>query len=174
MMTAELAEYLIGLDKYIFLDGGFSESFLIDIKYPMNFRLPLSSRSDLDQSLLVNIKESEKKSLKISIHHQDNNTQNGLLRIDFNSRHLNPVTIIPTLPEVFKAFAGQWLDGHGGHIHYVVDGYKPLSWAIPLEVDGFPVKELNNREDYINTLSAFFQKINLKTKIKYNHQIKIV
>jgi hypothetical protein len=173
-MTVELAEYLIGLDKYIVQNGEIAKTFSIEILYPMSFRLTLSAPDDLDQNLLLDIKESEKKTLKISLHHQDNSTQNGLLRIDFNGRHLNPVDITPTVPEIFRPFAGQWLDEYEGHIHYVVEGYKPLAWAIPLELDDFPVKKLNGREDYIRTLNAFFQKINVKTVITFNHQMKIL
>ena len=173
-MTVELAEYLIGLDKYIVQNGEIAKAFFIDIKFPMNIRLTLSAPTDLDQNLLVNIKESEKKSLKMSLHHQDNSTQNGLLRIDFNGRHLNPVEITEDVPDAFKPYAGQWLDDYAGHIHYVVNGYKPLVWAIPLEEDDFLVKELNDRKDYIRTLEAFFQKINLKTVITFNHQMIII
>lgn len=173
-MNLELAEYLIGLDKYVVQNGEVVNTFLLDIQFPMSFRLTLSAPEDLDQNLLVDIKESEKKSLKISLHHQDNSTQNGLLRVDYNGRHLNPVDIIQTVPEIFRPFAGKWLDDYAGHIHYVVDGYKPLAWAIPLELDEFPVKELNGREDYTRTLNAFFQKINLKTAITFNQQMKII
>lgn len=173
-MTVELAEYLLGLDKYVVQNGNRAENYSLDIQYPMSFRLTLSAPDDLDQNLLVDIKESEKKSLKISLHHQDNSTQNGLLRVDYYSRHLNPVDVLDTVPEKFRSFAGQWLDDYAGHIHYVVDGYKPLAWAIPLELDDFPIKELKGREDYTNTLKAFFQKINLKTTIHYNHQLRIL
>lgn len=173
-MTVELAEYLLGLDKYVVQNGVSIEDYLLDIQYPMSFRLALSTPDDLDQNLLVDIKESEKKSLKINLHHQDNSTQNGLLRVDYYSRHLNPVGVLDTVPEKFRPFAGQWLDDYTGHIHYVVDGYKPLAWAIPLELDDFPVKELKGREDYIHTLNAFFQKINLKTTIRFNHQMIIL
>lgn len=112
--------------------------------------------------------------MKLSLHHQDISTQNGILRIDYDGRHLNPVKIIPTLPEIFRPFAGQWLDDYPSHIHYVVNGYKPLAWAIPLEFDAFPVKELNGREDYSRTLNAFFKKINLKTVITFKLQMKII
>ncbi|MDP3468877.1 MAG: hypothetical protein Q8S11_11120 [Daejeonella sp.] len=173
-MTVDLAEYLIGLDKYVVQNGEITSTFLLDIQFPMSFRLTLSTPDDLDQNLLIDIKESDKKSLKISLHHQDNSTQNGLLRIDYNGRHLNPVDIIQTVPEIFRPFAGQWLDDYAGHIHYVVDGYKPLAWAIPLELDDFPVKEVNGREDYAQTLNAFFLKINLKTTITFNHQMRIL
>ncbi len=140
----------------------------------MNLRLALSAPDDLDQNLLVDIYESAKKSLKISFHHQDSSTQNGLLRVDYNGRHYNPVEITETVPEIFKPFAGKWLDDFSGHVHYVVNGYKPLAWAIPLEFDEFPVKKLNGREDYIRTLNAFFQKINLKTAITINNQMRII
>lgn len=78
-MTVELAEYLLGLDKKMVQDGIPLESYSLDIHYPMSFRLTLSAPDDLDQNLLVDIKESEKKALKISLHHQDNSTQNGCL-----------------------------------------------------------------------------------------------
>ncbi len=173
-MTVELAEYILGLDKYIVENGELAKVYLLDINFPMNFRLTLTTPDDIDQNLLIDIKESEKKSLKISLHHQDNSTQNGVLRVDYNGRHLNPVDVIPSLPEIFRPFAGQWLDNYAGHIHYVVNGYKPLAWAIPLQIDKFPVKELNGREDFSKTLSAFFQKINLKTNVTFNHQMKII
>ncbi len=173
-MTVELAEYLLGLDKYVVHSGDTVANYLLDIQYPMSFRLTLSAPDDLDQNLLVDIKESEKKSLKISLHHQDNSTQNGLLRVDYNSRHQNPVGVLDTVPEKFRPFAGQWLDDYAGHIHYIVDGYRPLAWAIPLDFDDFPVKKLNGRENYANTLNAFFQKINLKTAIRFNHQMRIL
>jgi hypothetical protein len=173
-MNVELAEYLIGLNKYVIQNGKVVNTLLINIKYPLRMRLILSTPDDLDQNLLLDIKESEKKSLKISLHHQDQSTQNGLLRIDFRGRHYNPVEIIKTVPEIFRPFAGKWLDDYEGHIHYVVDGYRPLAWAIPLEIDDFPVKELRGKEDYIRTLYAFFLKINLKTIITFNHQMTVL
>jgi hypothetical protein len=155
-------------------NGDIIENYLQEIQYPVRFRLTLSSPDDLDQSLLIDIRESERKSLKISLHHQDNSTQNGLLRVDYHSRHLNPVNILDTVPERFRPFAGQWLDEYTGHIHYVVDGYRPLAWAIPLHLDDFPIKELNGREDYIISLNAFFRKINLKTTFRFNQQMRIL
>jgi hypothetical protein len=174
LMTVELAEYLIGLDKYIVQDGEEETSFLLNIEYPMNFQLRLFAPDDLDQNLMVDVNESEKKSLRINLHHQDSSTQNGLLRVDFHSRHLNPADITSTVPEKFKPFAGLWLDDYSGHIHYVVDGYKPLAWAIPLEADDFPIKELTKRQDYANTLKAFFDKINLKTDITYRYPGELI
>lgn len=174
MISVELADYLLGLDKYIMHNGDLVDHYLLEIQYPMSFRLMLGAPDDLEQNLLVDIKESERKSFKISVHHQDNSTQNGLLRIDYYSRHQNPVGLLETVPEKFRPFAGQWLDDYAGHIHYIVDGYRPLAWAIPLEYDDFPVKELRGRADYSHTLNAFFKKINLKTEIKFHNQMRIL
>jgi hypothetical protein len=171
-MTVELADYLIGLDKHIVLDGELKDTYLLDIQYPMKFRLDLASTEDLDQNLMVDIWESEKKAFKISLHHQDDNTQYGLLRVDYGHRHLNPQEILSSLPEKFHPYAGQWLECP--HIHYVVDEYKPLVWAIPLEDDNFPVKSIEGREDYAQTLQAFFNKINVKTNVRFNHQMQMV
>lgn len=173
-MTVELADYLIGLDKHIVVDGELKDTFVLNIQYPMKFRLDLSSAEDSDQNLLIDVWESDKKSLKISLHHQDDNTQYGLLRIDYNGRHLNPSDINDNVPETFQPYAGMWLDEFSGHIHYIVDGYKPLAWAIPLEEDDFPVKSLSGKEDYSKTLIAFFKKINVKTNVSFNHQMSIV
>lgn len=173
-MTEELAEYLIGLEKHILEDNQLLDKYNLKIDYPMDIRLTLSTKDDLDQILLINIKESEKKTLKISMHHQDHNTQKALLRIDYNGRHLNPVEITPTLPKIFRPFAGKWLDDYPSHIHYVVNGYKPLAWAIPLEYDEFPIQDIKSREEYSQALSAFFKKINLQTNITYTHQLRII
>lgn len=170
-MTLELADYLIRLDKHIVMDGELIDNYELNIQYPLKFRLDLSSANDLDQNLMIDVKESEKKALKISLHHQDDNTQYGLLRVDYGGRHPNPSEITSSVPEKFHPYAGQWLECP--HIHYVVDGYKPLVWAIPLEDDDFPVKSVDNREDYIATLQAFFSKINVKTNITFNHQLRI-
>lgn len=173
-MTEELAEYLIDLDKYIVQNGEKVDNYTLNIQYPMNLRIILTAPDDLDQSLLVDIKESEKKALKISLHHQDDSTKNGILRIDYNGRHKNPEEILPSVPEVFVPFAGKYLDEYAGHIHYVINGYKPLAWALPLEFDDFPVKKIEEKKDYSQILEAFFNKINLKTLITYNHQLSLL
>ncbi|MEX0778104.1 MAG: hypothetical protein WD491_12395 [Balneolales bacterium] len=174
MITVELADYLLGLDKYIVEDGRILKNHELNLEKPMNLRLTLTAPEDTDQSLFVEIWESPKKSLKVTLHHQDDNIQVGLMRIDFNSRHKNPEEITNNVPTKFHPYAGIFLDEYAGHIHYVVDGYTSLAWAIPLETDGFLVKELKSRENYSATINAFFKKINLKTNITFNTQLSII
>ena len=61
-MTVELANYLIDLDKFIIQDGQSLEKFNLIIYQPMNFRLQLSAPDDLDQILMIDVNESDKKS----------------------------------------------------------------------------------------------------------------
>ena len=173
-MNVDLANYLLGLEKHIIENDNYSDKTQIDIVSPVKLRFLLGSKEDPDQRFLVDIKESDKKALKISFHHQDDTTQNGILRVDYYSRHKNPVEILDTVPEHFKPFAGIYLDDYPGHIHYIVDGYSPLAWAIPLEFDDFPVKDIRNVGDISSVLTAFFERINLKTEIIYNAQMRLL
>lgn len=173
-MNAELSEYLLGLDKYFVIDGVKKENHEIEIRYPLQVRIYLMAPDDFEQNFFIDLWESEKKALKVTLHHQDDNTQHGLLRIDYNGRHKNPVEITDSLPEKFHPYAGKFLDEYAGHIHYVVDGYKALAWAIPLEFDDYPVKKLDSRTDYHATLKAFFDKINVKTIVTFNTQMRVL
>jgi len=174
MMNVELANYLLGLDKYIIENQEYIYNKKLVIASPVRLRFILGSPDDPDQSFLIDIKESDKKALKISFHHQDDTTQNGILRVDYYSRHKNPVEILDTVPEHFKPFAGIYLDDYPGHIHYIVDGYPPLAWAIPLEFDDFPVKDIRNVGDISAVLTAFFDKINLKTNVTFIAQMRLL
>lgn len=173
-MNVELANYLLGLEKYIIEKDEYVDNKHIQIESPVQLRFVLGAKEDTDQTFLVDIKESPKKALKISFHHQDDTTQNGILRVDYYSRHKNPETILDTVPEHFKPYAGIYLDNYPGHIHYIVDGYAPLQWAIPLEVDEFPVKDITNVRDITEALKAFFDRINLKTELQYTSQMRLL
>jgi len=173
-MNVELANYLIGLDKYIVESGELIENKNIQIESRVRLKFNLVAKEDPEQVFLVDIKESDKRALKISIHHQDDSTQFGLLRVDYYSRHKNPVEITDTVPEHFKPFAGIFLDEYPGHIHYIVDGYTPLAWAIPLEFDDFQIKDIRNVNDIASAIIEFLNKINLKTEMHFTAQMRIL
>jgi hypothetical protein len=98
------------------------------------------------------------------LHFQEDEASIGLLRVDFNGRHRNPETITDKLPEVFKPYAGQWIEE--SHIHYFVEGYKPLAWALPLTADEtFAIKTFNDISTIGEVLNEFGRKINLKTEL---------
>ncbi|MBI5747739.1 MAG: hypothetical protein HZA00_01350 [Nitrospinae bacterium] len=111
--------------------------------------------------------------MKMTLHFQEEDASIGLLRVDFNGRHPNPEIANDKVPDIFKSFAGQWLEE--SHIHYFVEGYKPLAWAIPLKADNtFSVKDFSNTSEFGNILQVFGNKINLKTVLEIKFQMQLI
>jgi hypothetical protein len=165
MITQDIADYLLGLPKKIIEDEELLETFEFAPRIPIVERLYAASVADKDVSFFIDIKQSSKKILKITLHFQEDNANILLLRVDFNGRHLNPESINDKVPDEFKQFAGKWIEE--SHIHYYVEGYKPLAWAIPLSNDdSFAVKEFNDVNDVGIIIQEFGKRINLQTRIK--------
>ena len=109
---------------------------------------------------------SEKRALKLSIHHQADPTHTGLLRVDYNGWHTNPPDILGHLPERFAPYARVHFTPEHPHIHYHVHGYKPMAWAVPLSDDDFPVKSVEGEGKIPEAIAAFGAFISLKTELK--------
>src|SRR5579875_713727 len=133
MITQAQADYLIQLPKLLTENGDYVQSKQYTPALPLRDRLYMASEQDTDFSFFLEITQSTKQHLRLSLHFQEDETSIGLLRVDYNSRHRNPEDVNEYVPEAFKVYAGEWLEG--SHIHYFVQGYKPLTWAVPLEVD---------------------------------------
>ncbi|MBK7055162.1 MAG: hypothetical protein IPH52_08925 [Leptospiraceae bacterium] len=73
------------------------------------------------------------------------------------------------VPEKFRPFTGQWLDNYPGHIHHYIEGFA-LKWAIPLELDDFPVKEIKTYDDIFLSVESFSRLINVTTKLNLEFQ----
>ncbi|MFI4910976.1 MAG: DUF6978 family protein [Sedimentisphaeraceae bacterium JB056] len=172
-MDAQTATNLINLDKHVIEKGKIIDTKIIKLESPIRLRLDLVSSDDSEQVFIVDIKESEKKALKISLHHLDDITKHGLLRIDYHQRHKNPEVVLESVPEKFKPYAGIYLDKKPGHIHYVVDGYKQLVWAIPLDKDNFRIKDISRQHGIIPVLKSFFDIINVRTNIDLHLQMRL-
>lgn len=90
-------------------------------------------------------------------------------------RTINPEFILPHLPEKFHPFAGKDFTDKEHHIHYYVDGYKPLAWAIPIINDDFKIKEISEDVDFNSTFAEiiiqFAKTINIETAITINKQL---
>lgn len=128
--------------------------------------------SELDADFLLEIQQSKKNSIRVSFHYQENDSKMGLLRVDYNSGHKNPEEVSNLLPEKFHPYAGKYFSNSEHHIHYHVEGYKSLAWAIPLVADDFEIKELDPGQSFNSTLveilQLFVKVINLETKIIVN------
>lgn len=123
-------------------------------------RLVLCSPDDDSYEFLFQCKRSLKADFKISLHHQENNNIIHLLRVDYNGGHKNPETLNEHVPEILKPYCGVQINE--SHIHFNVEGYKELAWAIPLNAyDNFKIKDITNAEQYSLAIHEFMKMINL-------------
>jgi len=172
MITQEQADYLLNLPKQIIEGEDVLEIKDYSPTFPVQDRIYMISKDDDEFNFFLEIQQSSKNQLKLTLHFQENETSIGLLRVDFNGRHKNPEEINSFLPELFKPFAGKWIEEN--HIHYFIQGYKPLAWAIPINIDeSFSVTNFENYNNFDEILKAFMNKINLITNLIINIQIQI-
>ncbi len=135
-------------------------------------RYTLYAEQEPDYSFLPDIRRSSKRALKITLHFQEDDSKTGLLRIDYHEQHRNPLEIKNSSPDRFKPYAGKWFDYREHHLHYYVEGYTPLAWAIPLVNDDFPLKTIRAVSDIFSVIQAFSRRINLKTEFReYQHEL---
>lgn len=172
-LTNAEAQNLIEIPKKIFKDNSIIEKIALPNKNKVQFTLHPEDEAKKD-TFLLSINKSDKNDLKLTLHFQEGEFKIGLLRIDYNSRHFNPSNILITLPDKFKKYAGKSFNYGEHHMHYYVEGYKPLSWAIPLFDDDFSIKKLNNANNVFDVIECFAKKIYLTTEFKqYQNELDI-
>ncbi|WP_028889410.1 DUF6978 family protein [Tenacibaculum ovolyticum] len=165
MLTNEEVKYLLKLDKTLS-----DPTKVIDLKDKKN-RLELISNQDNQHKFWVEITSNKKILLKTSVHHLETGSHIGLLRIDYRGGHHNPVDIKDTLPDYLKKYADKWFKTDEPHMHIYVEGYKPLSWAIPLTDTKFPIQDITESADISDLIINFAKEINLNSKL--NIQLSI-
>jgi len=171
-ITNEQAEYFLSLPKKVVQNDIVMDKLIIEQKFPVNVRYELITEKDDDFTFLWEINQSSKNSVRINLHHQENDSKIGLIRVDYNSGHVNPVNITDQVPTKFHPYAGKCFTNYEHHIHYHVEGYKSLAWAVPLSVDKFGIKELNNDANFNTTfvkiIKLFAKTVNIETEISVN------
>ncbi|OAV71460.1 hypothetical protein Barb6_01414 [Bacteroidales bacterium Barb6] len=170
-ITNEQADYLLKLPKKVVGKEGLLSRITIEQKFLFNERFELVSEEEKDFTFLWEIRQSTKQTIRISLHFQENDSKIGLLRVDFNGGHKNPEAITKYLPERFHPYAGKEFSNKEHHIHYHVDGYKPLAWAIPLIDDNFEIKAIDENDfhhSFADTIKLFAQTVNIETEITIN------
>jgi len=50
-------------------------------------------------------------------------------------------------------------------MHYYIENYKNLAWALPLTDDKFPIKEYSKEKDFCDITISIAKLINLKTEL---------
>ena len=171
-ISNEQAEYLLQLPKKIVENENLLDNITINQGFPFSKRYELVSEQDDEFTFLWEFKQSKKNKIRVSVHAQDNDSKIGLIRVDYNSGHQNPVETTEFVPEKFHPYVGKHFTNDEHHVHYHVQGYKSLAWAIPLTDDEFQIKELNASEDFnstfLNVIELFAQTLNIETTININ------
>jgi len=171
IISNEQSEYLIQLKKKVLQNDVALEQLTINQEFPMHLRFELISEEDNDFSFLWEITQSAKNDIRISLHFQEDESKIGLFRVDYNSGHRNPETASDKLPQRFLPFVGKWFSNEESHVHYHVEGYKPLAWAVPIEDSEMTTKEIadtNTNEKLSSAIQEFAKIINLETVLTIN------
>ncbi|MCE7069193.1 hypothetical protein LZG74_02715 [Dyadobacter sp. CY327] len=156
MLSNELAKRLIKLPKAI--EGGTQTISMLDEKS----RFILSNHDEPEFEFLFEITSHRKITFKISLHHQEHNLREGLIRIDYKGGHKNPENITDDVPEFVRPYTGYFFVNEP-HIHIYVFGFKDLAWAVPLAAYNFPVLTIENSDDLSKAINAFAREINIIT-----------
>ncbi|RYY06815.1 MAG: hypothetical protein EOP43_05160 [Sphingobacteriaceae bacterium] len=164
MFSNELAQELIRMPKSI--EG---KNTVIDLSNEKS-RFTLSNSNERAYEFLFEITSHRKITFKISLHNQENNTKEGLMRVDYRGGHQNPASINDLVPDIVKQYAGYFFQNEP-HIHLYVEGFKDLAWAVPLTVCNFPVLDINSNDDYMNAIMAFAEKINIVSPFNIQNAI---
>lgn len=155
MFSNELAEKLLKMPKTV-IGGGITNINLSEEKS----RFKLINQDEPEYEFLFEITSNRKISFKITFHNQENNTKEGLIRIDYKGGHKNPETLNDYVPEFVKPYLGHYFQNES-HVHIYVEGFKDLAWAVPLTEFNFPIINIDNMDDFGQALNAFAKEINI-------------
>ena len=165
MFSNELAEKLIKMPKII-VGGGITNINLSEEKS----RFKLINHDEPEYEFLFEITSNRKITFKITFHNQENNTKEGLIRIDFKGGHKNPEMLNDYVPDFVKPYLGFYFQNES-HVHIYVEGFKDLAWAVPLSIYNFPVLNIENMEDFGEALKAFVKEINIVSSLNIQTSI---
>ncbi len=164
--TSDSAAMLLAQPKVIFVN----DEKIDCITIPSNggaFYIRYTVLSEDEEYLfLLEISQSQKNHFNMTLHFQEDETKIGLLRIDYGGRHKNPEIANNHVPNAMLPYTGKLFGFNEHHIHYHVEGYQTLAWAIPLKADCFPVKELSDFDSLKDAVISFAGRINLKTTLQ--------
>ena len=157
---------MLDMEKVILENGEFKSEKFISLKKIIQIRQIIDSVEG-GHKFLFNVQQNPHDRLKIDLHFQENRQPNpiGLFRIDYGANivHKNPQSLNQHVPKFAVPYVGKRIEG--SHAHFYVEGYPRLTWAVPLPVFDFPVKEVCDYGSFVRSIDSFCKKINLKTKI---------
>ena len=172
-MNYKEAQILVKQPKWVVEESGdIVKTLTMEQRFPMRFRLRLVSALDPNKVFLLDVKQSEKFGVRLNFQMMDGSNW-GLARLDYNSNHKNPDEITGDVPEIFKSHAGE-LFVMRAHLHYHVDGYPQLSWALPLEETEIEQKDVKTEDlphGFIGAFNSFVRYLNIQTELQINPMV---
>jgi hypothetical protein len=162
MITKEVVDQLIAVSKKVFNGKGLVDRYEFTLAGLSKYRISMASLPDAEYEFFLEIKQSAKYRMKLTLHVQNTDGQLPLLRIDYNGTHKNPEAANAFVPEIFLQYMGTFFSADAPHIHYFVQGHG-LDWAIPLSDDAFPVKQVHTSDEKKTAILAMAKLINLET-----------
>lgn len=102
----------------------------------------------------------------------DSNGYIALSRLDINGRHGNPKEVTDKVPNFPASHASEQI--LTSHLHYYVEGYTPLAWALSLaDVDDENLKDVspvstNVHVDIVSSFIGYLAYLNVSTKFTVN------
>jgi hypothetical protein len=169
MLEYETVKQLLSLPKKVKKEETILETVGIDNSFPFCMDYLLMCEQNNEYVFWYSIKQSKKYHLKLSLYLMVNDTRVGLIRIDYNGQHDNPM--LPEDQEIvpleFRIYAGKHFHYNEPHIHYSIEDFKPMAWAIPLSDIKFSVDKIHTQVDIGNAFLAFNKWISLHTQFQF-------
>lgn len=168
MLSNEQAEFLLMLPKFLVQNDRKLERLSLNQPAIWRGRHNLIGESDGNIfEFLWEIWQGTRNILKMNLHFQEDETKTGLFRVDYWSGHTNPPTLSDKVPAKFHPYMGKHFSVREHHVHYHVEDYPTLAWALPIGQDSFPQKE-TRRENIVEIVEAFAKTIQLQTTLTIN------
>ena len=172
-MDFKEAQELVKLPKWVVdEDGEIVEELTIDQEFPMRRRLNLANRDGVKREFVLDVKQSEKFGIRLNFQMMDDMNW-GLARLDYNSNHKNPDTLTEDVPEMFHSHVAELFVGKA-HLHYHVDGYPQLAWALPLDETEIATKDVTEddmTQGFVDAFNSFVSYLNVQTRITINKMV---
>lgn len=144
----------------------------IDASFPIKrLRYTLGLLETVNNTRLMwQINQSEKMQIRLSLHIQQEETNIGLIRLDYNAGHRNPTEISPNLPAVFHDYAGFDFANCPAHVHFHTENTpRDLVWALPIDECDIDIKDFDGRQPNVRgVIQSFAKYINLTTQLAIN------
>jgi hypothetical protein len=172
-MNFKEAQKMVKLPKWVVdEEGEIVEILTINQEFPMRKRLNLANIDGIKHEFVLDVKQSEKYGIRLNFQMMDDMNW-GLARLDYNSNHKNPGILTEDVPEKFHAHVAELFVGKA-HLHYHVDGYPQLAWALPLDETEISTKDVNDdnmTQGFVDAFYSFLNYLNVQTRISINKMV---